>query len=190
MTRQVLFYANGETGSSNPVISIQKQSIENIIRVFLEVNLLHHVDSQRVQLKSNFVCCVSHLKCTLGCHRVIRRDIEREVDLLLTSSQLEDEALGLVKDGWTMFEIQIKLFNVAEFDREMKRISRPLDRQPRRWKGPDPHELMHLDGSVFEQYLPASMAIDCRGKWKRQGHSLHFHSEQVQVLRHIRGLFY
>ena len=60
--------------------------------------------------------------------------------------QLEDEALGFVKDGWTMFEIKIKLFNEAEFDEEIMRVPRRLNQSPRRWEEPDPHELMQVEG--------------------------------------------
>ena len=60
--------------------------------------------------------------------------------------QLEDETLGFVRDGWTMFEIQMKLFDEREFDEEMRRISRPLDGASYRWEEPDPHELMHVEG--------------------------------------------
>ena len=51
----MFFYVNGTTGSTRPAISIQKQSVENLIRLFLEVNLLNHVDSKRAKLESNFV---------------------------------------------------------------------------------------------------------------------------------------
>ena len=65
---------------------------------------------------------------------------------LSTSRQLKDEPLSFVKDGWTMFEIKIKLFDGEAFDKEVKRISRPLDRVPGQWKETDPHELMHVEG--------------------------------------------
>ena len=76
----------------------------------------------------------------------MRRAIEKWIIELSTSSQLEDEALGFVKDGWTTFEIKIKLFDEEEFDEEIRRISRPLDRVSHRWEEPDPHELLHVEG--------------------------------------------
>ena len=73
---------------------------------------------------------------------------------LSTLSQLEDEDLGFVKDGWKTFEIKIKLFDTAEFDEEMRRIARPLDRQLHRWEEPDPRELMRVEGlSLNDVYL-------------------------------------
>ena len=85
----------------------------------------------------------------------MRRAIEKWIIELSTSSQLEDEALGFVNDGWTTFEIKIKLFDEKEFDEEIRRISRPLDRVPGQWKEPDPHELMHVEGlSSNDVFLP------------------------------------
>ena len=63
-----------------------------------------------------------------------------------STRELEDEASGFVKDGWTTFEIKIRLFDEEEFDEEIKRIARPLDRVPHQWEEPDPHELMHVEG--------------------------------------------
>ena len=77
---------------------------------------------------------------------------------LSTSSQLQDESLGFVKDGWTTFEIEIKLFDEKEFDEKIKRIARPLNRLPDRWEEPDPHQLMHVEGLS----LTASFCFDGR----------------------------
>ena len=66
-----------------------------------------------------------------------------------TSSQLEDEAPEFVNDGWTIFEIKIKLFDGAEFDEEMRRVLRHLDLRPTRWEKPDPCELMHVEGLSY-----------------------------------------
>ena len=52
-----------------------------------------------------------------------------------------------------------------KFDEEIRRISRPL---PCRWKQPDPHELMHVEGlslnSVF--LLQWSLSVDGSGEDK------------------------
>ena len=56
----MFFYPNGISGSSLPIVSVQKQSTEKLIRMFLEIKLLNLVyDSEKVRLKSNIVSCVS-----------------------------------------------------------------------------------------------------------------------------------
>ena len=136
------------------------------MRMFLEINHLRHADSMRVGLISNFLSCVSHNKCSLGCHRVIRRDHEMWI-VDLSTSQLKDESLGFVKDGWTTFEIKIRLFDEKDFDEEIRCISRPLGQVSQQWEEPDPHELMHVEGLSFERRLSASMDTECRGKRTR-----------------------
>ena len=74
-----------------------------------------------------------------------------------------------------MFEIKIKLFDEAEFDEEIKHLPRHLDQVSHRWKEPDPHELMHVEGSL-KRCLSASKVIECRGKRRKRRDSLHFHS--------------
>ena len=170
VTRQVCNYANGLDGSSSPFLSIQKQSTEKLIRMFLEISLLHSADSQKVRLKSNSAPLVFRItSCSLGCHRVIRRNHEIGIVELSTPRQLENEALGFVKDGWTMFEIKIKLFDEAEFDEEIRRISRPLDRMSNRWKEPNPDELMHVEGLSLNNVflLRWSLSVDGRGEYKK-----------------------
>ena len=111
-----------------------------------------------------------------------------EIVEVSTQRQLEDEALGFVKDGWNMFEIKMKLFDEAEFDEEIRRISRPRERVPRRWEEPDPHELMHVEGLSLNNVFLLRFA-ECRGKWRRRQLFSQVFSQQVQVLRHIRGMF-
>ena len=165
----MFFYANGGSGSSHPLISIQKQSAESLIRMLLEINHLRHADSERVELKSNSVSCVSHNKCSLGCHRVIRFDHEKWIVNLSTSDQLKDEALGFVKDGWTTFEIKIKLFDEKEFDEEIKRIARPLGQVSRGWEEPDPHERMHVEGLFLNDVFPLRCLLNAEGRGRDSG---------------------
>ena len=80
-----------------------------------------------------------------------------------TPNQLEDEALGFVKDGWTMFEIKIKLFDEAEFDEEIRRISRPRQQVAARWNDPDPHELMHVEGLSFNDVFLLRWSLSVEG---------------------------
>ena len=88
---------------------------------------------------------------------------------LSTPSQLEDEDLGFVKDGWTMVEIQIRLFDEREFDEEIRRISRPLDRVPRGWKEPDPRELMHVEGLSFNDVFLLRWPLTAEGGGEDRG---------------------
>ena len=161
----MFFYVNGTTGSTRPAISIQKQSVENLIRLFLEVNLLNHVDSKRAKLESNSVSCISNHKCRLGCHRVLRRHHEYWI-VNFAPSQLENEALGFVKDGWIAFEIKIKLFHEKEFDEEIKRVSGPPDRVSHQWTEPDPHELMHVEGLSLNDVFLLRCLLSAEGSRK------------------------
>ena len=165
----MFFYANGGSGSSHPLISIQKQSAESLIRMLLEINHLRHADSERVELKSNSVSCVSHHKCSLGCHRVLRQHNEKCIFNFSISDQLQDEASGFVKDGWTTFEIKIKLFDEEEFDEEIRRISRPLDRVSHRWEEPDPHERMHVEGLFLNDVFPLRCLLNAAGRGRDRG---------------------
>ena len=175
MRRQVFFYANGKTGSSVPVITIQKQSAEDLVRMFLEIDLVRHVDSDRIRMTSDFVSYVSLVdRCSLGSHRVIRWNQELCADGPFTLSHLKDEALELVKDGWTIFEIKIKLFNEAEFDEEMRRISRHLDRGHQRWEGPSPHALMHVEGLSLNDTLLLRWYLSAEGSGEDNGFAYTF----------------
>ena len=185
MTRQVCFYANGLDGSSIPFVSIQKQSTEKVIRLLTKVDFFHQIDSKRVRLISNFASYFRIARCSLGCHRVIRRNDELGIVELSTLGQLEDEALGFVRDGWTMFEIEIKLFDEREFDEAHVKTS---GLRASTMEGARPSRTDARRRSVIQRCLSASMVTECRGKKKEQWNFLHFHSEQVQVLRHVRGL--
>ena len=89
-----------------------------------------------------------------------------EIVEVSTQRQLEEEALVFVKDGWTMFKIKIKLFDEAEFDEEIKHLPRHLDQVSHRWKEPDPHELMRVEGLSFNDVflLQRSSSAEGRGK--------------------------
>ena len=82
-----------------------------------------------------------------------------------TSSQL-DEASQFVKDGWTIFEIKIKLFDEKEFDEEMRRISRHLDLRPHRWEEPDSRELMHVEGLSLHDVFLLRWSLSAEGSGK------------------------
>ena len=170
----MFFYVNGTTGSTRPTISIQKQSVENLIRLFLEVSLLNHVDSKRAKLKSNFASCVSYHTCSLGCHRVMRRDHAKGIANLFTASQLKDESLGFVKDGWTTFEIKIRLFDEKDFDEEIRRIARPLGQVSQQWEEPDPHELMHVEGLSLNDVFLLRCLLNAEGRGRDRGISYTF----------------
>ena len=84
-----------------------------------------------------------------------------------TPSQLKDEALGFVKDGWTLFEIKIKLFDEAEFDEKIRRISGLRHRLPRQWKEADSGELLHVEGLSLNNIflLQRSLSVDGSGQY-------------------------
>ena len=120
-----------------------------------------------------FVCllCLACIKeYSLGCHHVIRQNDEREIVDLSTPRPLDNEGLGFVKDGWTVFEIKITLFDEAEFDEEIRRISRPRERVPCRWKEPDPRELMRVEGlSSNDVYLLLRWSLSAEGSGEDDG---------------------
>ena len=88
---------------------------------------------------------------------------------LSTSRQLKDESLSFVRDGWTIFEIKIKLFDGEAFDKEVKRISRPLDRVPGQWKETDPHELMHVEGLFLNDFFLLRCSLNAEGRGQDRG---------------------
>ena len=63
-----------------------------------------------------------------------------------------------------MFEIKIKLFDEVEFDEEIRRISRPLDRVSHQWKETDPHELMHVEGLSFNDVFLLGWSLSVEGR--------------------------
>ena len=85
-----------------------------------------------------------------------------------TPSQL-DEASEFVSDGWMIFEIKIKLFDEKEFDEEMRRISRHLDREPHRWEEPDSRELMHVEGLSLNDYFLLRWSLSAEGSGQSGG---------------------
>ena len=84
---------------------------------------------------------------------MLRREDEVGIVWMSPSRRLIKEALSFVEDGWGMFEIKIKLFDGKEFDEEIKYVRRPLDRVRHRWKEPDPHELMHVEGLPSKSFF-------------------------------------
>ena len=50
---------------------------------------------------------------------------------------LENETSGYIEEGWMTIEIEIKLFDEREFDKETAYIPKPLDLVPCTWSEPD-----------------------------------------------------
>ena len=85
-----------------------------------------------------------------------------------------DEASEFVSDGWMIFEIKMKLFDEREFDEEMRRISRHLDRGPHRWEEPDPHALMHVEGMSLNDVLLLRRPLRAEGSGEDNGFAYTF----------------
>ena len=55
----MFFYAKGHISWGTPLVYIKEQGTKDLVRLFVEVDLVRHDDSSRARLKSNFVSCAS-----------------------------------------------------------------------------------------------------------------------------------
>ena len=135
--RQAFCYPNGLTGSSSSVILI-KNTKKELIRGLFTIRAEHCNDSARDRTKSKSITFLPGIEMyRTGCYRVIRGYDRRWVAVKFSRAELDNIALGFVKEGWATIEIKITLFEEREFDKKIAYVPKPLNQVPSTWGEPD-----------------------------------------------------
>ena len=69
---------------------------------------------------------------------------------VLKKQQMENEALGFVRNGWTIFNLKISLFDEEGRGEGMACLTQQLEQEvPPSWPPSEAGELMHVEGLPF-----------------------------------------